>query len=219
MLCKHCKKEEETITIAGKTYCANCSTMLSEKKVEASKLPKHKMPNMDVTENEIRTEKPVNKHEEFEPKVIEMEKNLHVPAKSADELGSSAILLDILSQNAEEKLDEKNIQKNKDLEKASEEVLDALATASPPVKKETPKIHMNDIVSGKISRREDRVAEHSHGIAKKIEEEVKRDVEEMKKPLKNEMGLTREYDILIIFLVVSAILLVLMAILVSLKVI
>src|SRR3989304_652384 len=97
MHCNHCKKEQETITIAGKTYCANCSTVLAEKKVSAEEIPKHKMPKLETTDNEIRTEKVETPLKKEDPEIKELSRETKIPEVNKDDLESSAILLDILS--------------------------------------------------------------------------------------------------------------------------
>ncbi|MEK7447451.1 MAG: hypothetical protein AAB632_01500, partial [Patescibacteria group bacterium] len=126
MHCNHCKEEQETITIAGKTYCANCSTVLAEKKIAPEEIPKHKIPKLETTDNEIRTEQVEAPQKKEDSEIQKLSREAKIPEVNKDDLEGSAILLDILSDNARESSDQKTITEDKKLEEASEEVLDLL---------------------------------------------------------------------------------------------
>jgi len=181
MTCKHCKKEEETIKIAGKTYCTNCSNILSEEPAEP---PKHKMPELVPDDVGIQSFAPTESPVDIPKETIELSKNTGLPAKSKDELGSSAILLDILSEDAKELQDGKTLEKDDALEKASEQILDTIAPAQP----EPPKVAVMNDISPQISQK----GGYMPGT----------DIKEKKKSLwdepVSEEGFTREYDMLII---------------------
>ncbi len=249
MLCTHCKKEEETVTIGGKTYCANCSTLLSENKV-AAKAPKHKIPKMVFDENEIRTAEPKNEHgpDNAAKDLLELTK---LPESNLDELEGSAILLDILKDNAKENLDKKTFEEDKKILAASGDVLEKLkvengvkqgnegqpaqksepmgiqaetriAPAAPPLRQSPePKRAgntqaMNDIRPA-ITKRSDRPGKKEKRPLEKAEEMVKKDFINLEAPLITQEGYTKEYDLMIISFVVTAIVLVVLALFLALR--
>lgn len=223
MHCNHCGKEEETITIAGKTYCANCSTVLAEKKVPESNLPKHKMPKLETTDNEIRTEQPAPQAKDGTPDIKELSREAKIPEVDKDDLEGSAILLDILSGTAKGLTDQKTIAENKKLEEASEKVLDLLeenqtkpAEEKPekPAERVVPRTKektsgvMTDIIPKNISRRADYInKKHSH-IVKEVENEVKN----IGRIVTSESGYTKEYDVMILSVALTAVAMAILAI-------
>ena len=216
MHCNHCKKEQETITIAGKTYCANCSTVLAEKKVSAEEIPKHKMPKLETTDNEIRTEKVETPLKKEDPEIKELSRETKIPEVNKDDLESSAILLDILSDNAKESTDQKTITEDKKLEEASEEILDLLGKEQkPPEEKPKPKIKragtgvMNDITVGK---RKDYLNKKHREVLKTAEKEIKDEAEKLGRIVVAESGYTKEYDIMILSIALTAVAMVILAI-------
>lgn len=181
MNCKHCKKDEETIKIAGKTYCTNCSNILSEEKADP---PKHKMPELVPDEVGIQSFAPAETPTDIPKETIELSRETSLPAKSKDELGSSAILLDILSEDAKELQDQKTLGKDTALEQASEQVLDSLESAQPS----PPKAAVMNDISPRISQK------GGYMPGANIKEKKKSLWEEPA----SEEGFTREYDMLII---------------------
>lgn len=232
MLCSHCKKEEETITIAGKTYCANCSTVLSEKKMEASDLPKHKTPAIEQTDNEIRTAVNKSKPVEEDPVIKEILKDAKIADVNKDDLEGSAILLDILSENAKEELDEKTLEEDKKLAEASEEVLEIIGKSEAPeeatpktepaAQVQIPKKHiphknsknniMNDIVPAKVEKSKDYQNRKHRDTMKDAEREIKGELENLGRIVSSESGYTKEYDLMIMSIALTAVVLVIMAI-------
>lgn len=237
MLCSHCKKEEETITIAGKTYCANCSTVLSEKKMGANELPKHKTPAIEQTDNEIRTAVNKSKPVEVDPVIKEILKDTKIADVNKDDLEGSAILLDILSENAKEELDEKTLEEDKKLAEASEEVLDVLGKpkapeettpkTEPAVQAQAPKKHiphknsknnvMNDIVPTKVEKRKDYQNRKHRDTMKNAEQEIKGELENLGRIVSSESGYTKEYDLMIMSIALVAVTLVVFAIFMTFK--
>jgi hypothetical protein len=216
MHCNHCKKEQETITIAGKTYCANCSTVLDEKKVSADETPKHKIPKIEITDNPIRTEIVEASPKETSPEIQELSRDSKIPEVNKDDLEGSAILLDILSDNAKESADQKTVVENKKLEDASEEVLDILMgnqkkTPEKPKQKikRTGTGVMNDISIGK---RSDYSNKKHRETLKTAEKEIKDEAEKLGRIITSESGYTKEYDIMIMSIALTAIMAVVLAI-------
>lgn len=221
MLCNHCKKEQETITIAGKTYCANCSTILSDKKVSDEEVPKHKMPKLETTDNDIRTQEAQSKPIEINSEVQEVSRESKIPEVNKDDLEGSAILLDILSDNAKDSSDNKTLEADKKLEEASEEILDLLGKPSreEPPKKTKPMGTqrkgngvMNDIVPSKIGKRNDFMHKKHSSVVKDAEKEIKDEVANIGRIVTSESGYTKEYDMMILSIALTAIAMVILAI-------
>ncbi len=212
MYCKHCSEEQETVTIAGVTYCASCSTILSEKKdsvqVEA---PKHKMPKLETTDNEIRNEVIENPPRKKDLSVQEMEENLDIPAIKKDELGGSAILLDILETKAKEETDEHTLEEDKKLSEASGEVLDILnSKPNSENHKEkrsfTPKpngMAMNDIRPASHTKNKEHLQKKNKEILKSAENEIKDEAEQFARIVSSQSGYTREYDMMIMTIAIA----------------
>jgi hypothetical protein len=219
MYCNHCKKEEETITIAGKTYCANCSTVLAEKKAEEKDLPKHKIPKIEPTENEIRTEEVKNPPKEESKEIRKFSRETNIPDVGKDELGGSAILLDILSDNAKETTDKETMKKDEELEKASEEVLDLLSRKeTKPKEKYAPNLNNNKVMNDvAIKKRKDYQSKKHQNIIKAAEEEIKDEAEKIEKVVISESGYTKEYDLMIMSIALTALALVLFAIFITFR--
>jgi len=251
MLCSHCKKEEETITIAGKTYCANCSTLLSDKKSEAASTPKHKVPTLEQTDNEIRTAENKSKPPVVDPVIKEILKDTKIADVDKDDLEGSAILLDILSENAKEELDDKTLEEDKKLAEASEDVIDILgkseksttevrptvptqtqATKQPPmqtsaVPPQARKQHpphsnsnnkiMNDIIPANIGKRKDYQNKKHKETIKNAEQEIKGELENLGRIVSSESGYTKEYDLMIMAISLTAVTLVILAIFMTFK--
>ena len=247
MICKHCKKEEETITIGGKTFCANCSTLLKEDGTK--KQPEQKIPKMSFTDNEIRTAAP--QKEDKLADAADLPEPVDMPKSSLDELEGSAILLDILKDNAKENLDKKTFEEDKKILAASGDVLEKLkvengvkqgnegqpaqksepmgiqaetriAPAAPPLRQSPePKRAgntqaMNDIRPA-ITKRSDRPGKKEKRPLEKAEEMVKKDFINLEAPLITQEGYTKEYDLMIISFVVTAIVLVVLALFLALR--
>ena len=241
MICKHCKKEEETITIGGKTFCANCSTLLKEDGTK--KQPEQKIPKMSFTDNEIRTAAP--QKEDKLADAADLPEPVDMPKSSLDELEGSAILLDILKEDAKEKLDKKTLDKDKELAKASGAVLDTLAREPQPQKQEQAKTEarkpdlpdmrqavqspqkteiakttaarvMNDI-NPRIAKRDDRLGKKEKRPLHKVEEAVKEEAVKFEAPLITQAGFTKEYDLMIVSFVVTAAVLVVVALVLALR--
>lgn len=257
MYCNHCKKEEETIKVAGTTYCANCSTALVEE--EAKDVPKHKMPRLEVTDNEIRTEEVSPIPQEEDKATRELSRETSLPEVGKDELGSSAILLDILSDNAKEETDTETLEKDKKLEEASEEVIDLLAQSNsektedsinristlknveipaPEIdedraeaptseevgvptasaeKKHAPNLGNNKVMNDLVGKRKDYLEKKHKSIARAAEEEIKDEVAMAGKIVTSESGYTKEWDLMIMSIALTALALVILAIFITFK--
>lgn len=228
MYCSHCKKEQETITIAGKTYCASCSTLILEKKVEEKDLPKHKIPKINLTDNEIRTEQITEAPKEIDPDIRELSREMKIADVNKEELGGSVILLDILSDKAKDSLDEETLKDDKKLAEASEEVLDILENKkpeptpakkpepTPPAKKvERPQTQQNSQKKVMNDIRPSNARNNHPGKfepIKKAEEEIKKETEKFGKIVTQESGYTKEYDMMIMSIALTAIIMVIVAI-------
>ena len=238
MICSHCKKEEETVTVGGKTYCAKCSTLLIEnKKVEELKI---KIPKMSFDENEIRVIRLENKKLQSDEvaKAKEILKTAHLPAGNLDELEGSAILLDILKDNVQESLDEKTLEKDKELYQVSNEVLNAignqkseirtvikgeqpdvspkLKTVPQPLEKTAIPKPMIDI-KPTVAKRGDHIAKREKRPAQRVEDLVKKDIKTLETPLVAQAGFTKEYDLMIISFIITAVILVLVALVLAFR--
>ncbi len=224
MYCDKCKKEQETITIAGKTYCASCSTVLNEKKIPSEDLPKHKTPKPEATANGIKTEYPENYRQKIDPELKNYAKTLPVTPDQKDELEGSAILLDILKDNAKEKTDEKTLNQDKNLEEASDAVLDILSSPGQERPKEkrsfTPKpngIAMNDIRPNDQLRNKEHLQKKHKEILRSAEDEIKDEAEQFARIVSSQSGYTREYDMMIMTIAIAALAAIVMAIYLTFK--
>ncbi len=225
MYCNHCKKEQETITIAGKTYCASCSTVLSDKKVGDDELPKHKMPKIEATDNGIRTEQITEPPKEIDPEIRDMAREMKIADVNKDDLEGSAILLDILSDKAKDSLDEETLNDDKKLAQASEEVIDILSknkavtsqkpNPTPQKKVERPHTHQNSAnkIMNDIRPSGTKKADHpKFESMKKAEEEIKKEAQSLGRIVTQESGYTKEYDLMIMSIVLTAIIMVIVAV-------
>ncbi|RJO59963.1 hypothetical protein C4544_06350 [candidate division WS5 bacterium] len=259
MYCNHCKKEEETVTIAGVTYCANCSTALVENKdsgqarMTEGDVPTHKIPKIEETDNLIRTEEVPSMPKEENQEIRELSRETSLPEVGKDELGSSAILLDILSDTAKEETDAETVEKDERLEEASEEVIDLLgqdeAKETPALKEvevSVPEISarkaevpvpegvgvptavsetkyapnagnnhiMNDVV---IEKRKGYLEKKHKNIVRAAEEEIKDEVQMAGRIVTSESGYTKEWDLMIMSIALTALALVILAIFITFK--
>lgn len=214
MHCKNCKKEQETITIGGETYCATCSSLLETKNVpkkEGLKIPELKKDN-----NPIRAEVVKPEDKKVDAEIIEISSEAKIPVVSKDDLEGSAILLDILNDSAKQKLDEKTLTQDKKLVEATDEVLELIEKGdkTPVEKQETQKVArkgngvMNDIVIGK---RSDHLNTKHQTIAV-AEREIKEEAQKMARIVTSEKGYTKEYDIIIMSIALTAAIFVILAI-------
>ena len=155
--------------------------------------------------------------ESKEIKNLSRETNL--PEVGKDELGGSAILLDILSDNAKDSTDKKTLEKDKNLEDASEKVLNILTSQKPqPPKKHTSNSSdgkiMNDITVGK---RKDYQNKKYRNIMKSAEEEIKNETQKAAKIVTSESGYTKEWDLMIMSIALIALILVLFAVYITFR--
>ncbi len=190
MNCSNCNKEEETIQVAGQIYCANCGTLLSGK----SQSLKVKVPKIEPTHSEIRTDHPEPTHIEENKDIKDMADRADIPAKSADELGASGILLDILSDEALQQANDSRIRKDEDLITASSKTIDALASAPIPRK-------IQDISAPRKDKNQD---DYLHSLFNNTAHEVQKikdkESKSIKKNLGNEKGYTKlKVDYLLTF--------------------
>lgn len=208
MTCGKCKKEEETIKIAGQLYCAACGSLLEAGR-EKSEV---KVPKIEPTQAEIRTEQPLPNETPITPEVEELSKETNIKTTNIDELGGSGLLLDILSDNAKDIQTEDNIQKQEDLLQASTAVMDSAIKntyKSPPVPKK-----MHDIISQKTTKEKDYLENLFDKTLKEAEKIEKKEVEEIKDKVGNEKGYTRlNVDYFLTILAIFAIIILLWIIL------
>jgi len=224
MNCSHCKKEQETITIAGKTYCANCSTILAENAVSDSEIPKHKIPKIEFTENEIRTEvPPANKNVETK-ELRELSKETKLPKVTKDDLEGSAILLDILSDDAKTKANDATTEQNKKLGKVGQEVIDMLTKQEPkkhnetaPQTKSASNGSMRDITTANIRKRNDFIHKNPRQVVRETKRNIENDIKNVGQVISSEKGYTKEYDIMILSIALTAIALIILAIFMTFK--
>lgn len=216
MHCQTCKKEQETITVGGEIYCATCSSLLQSNGGDAKK---ENIPKLEKTDNPIRTEilEPAAKKEDEGIKQLSQES--HLPDVSKDDLEGSAILLDILKDNAKDSLDKKTLTEDKKLEEAAEEVLDLIEKSEPEPSepKQTEKVVrkgngvMNDISIGK---RADHLRKGSHPV-QTAEKEIKDEVKRAAKIVTSERGYTKEYDMIIMSIALTAVVLIIMVLFIT----
>lgn len=185
MTCGKCKEEEEIIKIAGQRYCAACGSLL-EDSGEKSAL---KIPKIETAQANIRTEQPLSSAPTLEPEIKEIAQEANIKTTNIDELGGSGLLLDILSDNAEDLQTEKAIQDQENLLQASTAVMDnalnnTYQNSSVPRK-------MHDIVSQKSTGKKDYLENLFDKTLKEAEKLEKKEVEELKDKVGNEKGYTR----------------------------
>ena len=188
MFCKFCQKEQEYVRVGGKTHCASCGGVLEDTGASSdAKTP-------EITPEPARIETEILPHAETStpPEIQELAAETKISAHTREELEGSAILLDILSDNATDLKTDSEIGRSEDLIAASGATIDYLSTVSDGKLQDAKPKSLNDITPAKVVKRDDYLDKYFKGSVKKVEEEVVGDVKKIEETVGSQKGAVRE---------------------------